>query len=453
MMMAFRLHVLAIIWSINLSYGQNLDSSLCRSDEVCVTVQRCNETDDSGRFKGIQPRIARFCGPNMNHICCEREQLENWDADAASRAGKPTSGIMTKSIVGQSIGDDEELKNESCGPNMECVPRRLCQDNIIIDDGRHIINPRIGTSGCSKSLHRCCRIDEKVNEDESPYIAKITNFKYRGCGWSNPMGLIPDKDTYEYESDVSLFGEFPWMMAIFTGRNEYLCGATLVHPQLVITSAHNIKNQTVDTMVARAGEWDLNSLDEPHKHVVARIRKIITHEEFDPDRYYNDIALLVLEEPMKLAPHIQPLCLPQQESPKVKAEFKTGVCYATGWGSKKPNSDKLERVLKRIDLPVVGKAECQGMLRITVLGLNFRLRPSFICAGGQRGKDTCKGDGGSPLFCSLPGHTDRFQLAGIVSWGVQCAEEDVPAVYVNVAYLRNWIDDNVKALNLTLEKP
>ena len=33
--------------------------------------------------------------------------------------------------------------------------------------------------------------------------------------------------------------------------------------------------------------------------------------------------------------------------------------------------------------------------------------------------------------------------AGIVSWGIGCGEEGVPAVYANVAHVVCWIDDKV----------
>ena len=33
--------------------------------------------------------------------------------------------------------------------------------------------------------------------------------------------------------------------------------------------------------------------------------------------------------------------------------------------------------------------------------------------------------------------------AGIVSWGIGCGEEGVPAVYANVAHVVCWIDDQV----------
>merc|ERR1712172_168939 len=97
-------------------------------------------------------------------------------------------------------------------------------------------------------------------------------------------------------------------------------------------------------------------------------------------------------------------------------------------------------VLKEIDLTVVGHQQCQDSLRRTRLGRRFQLDDSFICAGGIAGKDTCKGDGGSPLVCQSKGDPFTYVQAGVVAWGIGCGEDATPGVYASVSKAVCWID-------------
>ncbi|XP_014260480.1 hyaluronan-binding protein 2 isoform X1 [Cimex lectularius] len=111
---------------------------------------------------------------------------------------------------------------------------------------------------------------------------------------------------------------------------------------------------------------------------------------------------------------------------------------------------KYQVILKKVDLPMVDRNTCEAELRKTRLSQYFNLHESFVCAGGIAGQDTCKGDGGSPLVCPVPGEKYKYQQVGIVAWGIGCGNE-TPAVYVNVAHFRKWIDDHFKRLNLIPE--
>ena len=86
------------------------------------------------------------------------------------------------------------------------------------------------------------------------------------------------------------------------------------------------------------------------------------------------------------------------------------------------------------------RGECQNKLKAALgrdLGRNFVLSPSEICAGGEEGKDACEGDGGAPLVCQSK--ENRWQIVGLVTWGVGCGGRDVPGAYANVYHMRDFI--------------
>merc|ERR1712154_549298 len=121
--------------------------------------------------------------------------------------------------------------------------------------------------------------------------------------------------------------------------------------------------------------------------------------------------------------HIDTACLPQPGE-----NFDGTTCFATGWGKDKFGADG------------VNHDDCQDSLRKTRLGGKFKLDSSFVCAGGVNGKDTCKGDGGSPLVCPSYFDPDTYIQAGIVAWGVGCGEDGTPGVYADVSQASCWID-------------
>jgi len=60
----------------------------------------------------------------------------------------------------------------------------------------------------------------------------------------------------------------------------------------------------------------------------------------------------------------------------------------TGWGKNAFNG-QYQSILKVADVPIISSADCQTALRKTALGANFVLDSSFMCAGGEAGKDAC----------------------------------------------------------------
>nr|CAD7457816.1 unnamed protein product [Timema tahoe] len=70
-----------------------------------------------------------------------------------------------------------------------------------------------------------------------------------------------------------------------------------------------------------------------------------------------------------------------------------------------------------------------------------------LCAGGNLGKDACRGDSGGPLIDKRESPTtsqvQTYQL-GIVSFGsIPCGSNKAPSVFTRVSEYLDWILDNI----------
>lgn len=89
--------------------------------------------------------------------------------------------------------------------------------------------------------------------------------------------------------------------------------------------------------------------------------------------------------------------------------------------------------MKEIDLPVLDGPTCQARYAATRLGATFVFnQQSFICAGGEVGRDACTGDGGAALACLVG---TSWVAAGLVSWGLECGLTNVPGILKSTLFL------------------
>ncbi|XP_069177246.1 phenoloxidase-activating factor 2 isoform X2 [Procambarus clarkii] len=333
-------------------------------------------------------------------------------------------------------------------PSQDCVCARHwhCKDKgaQAPDDNGDlvgIVNVRsAGGNTCVVVEDICCR-----DIDTSLPPPRPRNIYTPACGNRNPKGVggIFKGFTESYAQ----FGEFPWMVVVMTadqplgsGQNAYISGGSLVHPSFVMTAAHYVADKAAKDVAVRLGEWNIKAPTEPIKHQEILVSQIHLHPDFNPKSLKYDVALLQLKQPAQLGPTVDTICLP---SPFQK--FDGSQCVSSGWGKDIFGQEgKYQQILKTVTLPAMNHRSCEAALRRTRLGSNFILDQTFMCAGGQRGKDLCTGDGGSPLVCPKPGDPNRYVQAGIVAWGIGCGTEGVPGVYADVSQAMPWINQVVQ---------
>lgn len=103
-------------------------------------------------------------------------------------------------------------------------------------------------------------------------------------------------------------------------------------------------------------------------------------------------------------------------------------------------NNALSPIKLKVVLPYVDPEQCKRVFRVQQLEIG----PSQLCAGGEKAKDTCGGDSGSPLMF-YDTKEGAWVLTGIVSLGVRdCGTEGIPGVYTNVREYLGWIKQNAQ---------
>ena len=231
------------------------------------------------------------------------------------------------------------------------------------------------------------------------------------CGMSFG-GFANDPVPYIVGGYYARLGQFPWMV------DSGGCGASLIHPQWVISAAH-----CTQTTVGRILYF--GKLDRSKNEASAQARRIIAiynHPQYigGSNNFLDDLRLMRLESPVQLNNYVNVICL---------GNFPVNGLnlISSGWGA---------------TTPVRG-----GNTSSSVLKFNYTKETGCynntkqICTTAVSG-DICFGDSGGPLVTVNNG---RNYLVGVTSSTASpyCSGR---ANYTRISYYLPWIRQYVSGV-------
>jgi len=216
---------------------------------------------------------------------------------------------------------------------------------------------------------------------------------------------------------------YPWMVSLQSKGGEHFCGASLISNQWILTAAHCVNEDKADNLQVVISEFDLKTKSQ--QEVTRSISQISYHKDYGDD---NDIAILKLSSPVEKTP----IAL---ATPELMSSFNTGdTLRVMGWGNRSTSGEDFPNILHEVQVPLADHGTCKTNYQSESIDIT----DNMICAGlADGGKDSCQGDSGGPLVFQKDNH---WYQAGVVSFGVGCAQANFFGVYTNVANYLTWIE-------------
>jgi hypothetical protein len=233
-------------------------------------------------------------------------------------------------------------------------------------------------------------------------------------------------------------GAYPWTVGMYLqhrGKLMFFCGGSLITNKYVLTAGHCLQSPGGRRTPKRKIRLILGGhdrrIDSPHQETRS-VRQIFVHKEIHlKTDFDNDIALILMDRPVKFTDYIRPVCLPEYDR-----SYDHEDTTIVGWGKLSNDFDgPTADILQEARVPIIQQKKCREETRYS----DHEITNNMLCAGYDTGlRDACKGDSGGAMVWT-PEEQNFYTQIGIVSWGEGCAQEGYPGIYTRVGKYLDWI--------------
>ena len=227
-------------------------------------------------------------------------------------------------------------------------------------------------------------------------------------------------------------------------EKSHKCGGSYIGGGFVLTAAHCIRKD-IGEMRVRLGTRDITAGGKTFP-----VHSVAVHKFEKHNGHRADIAVIRLEDPHSQLPGLRGKMAAIRVA-KAGARPMNNL-VVTGWGYMSAMTPGVREPvaadgsvqrnppeLQALSLTAIGGDSCTSLDEFSSFDSD-----DIICAKSKwAGGDACAGDSGGPVT----GQSGRTRiLVGLVSAGIGCAQNDLPAVYMDVSRYSQWIAEARKEL-------
>lgn len=224
--------------------------------------------------------------------------------------------------------------------------------------------------------------------------------------------------------------QFPFQVGVFIAVHWWmaLCGGCLISDSIVISAAHCFESaHSSQVILGTHNIWSQAEASEVRRVVYPD--NLFTHPEYDPVWLYNDLTIMIMEQPVEFNQFIQPIALPEYKM--LREDFVGHVATVSGWGRTRDDSSSVSDVLRFTQNEIKKNAVCFGYYEYFVADSTMCLNTVNTDSG------SCSGDSGGPVTVDVYGNPT---LIGVVSWGpLAGCQLGLPTGTARITHFMEWI--------------